>query len=168
MTLYMASYSPLAVIVSGRKSVFNLIDNPLCTMNYFSLAVYKVISVFSFQKFAMIYLSVYSVIVCWACWVYRLMFFIKKFVFFCFLFVFWNILSVLLSSSGTPIMFMFLSFIVFQKFQKLWSYFIAFALCSLLSNFNQPTFRFTDSFFESNVLSPLVSVSFPIMHFSNI
>lgn len=82
MTLYMASYSPLAVIVSGRKSVFNLIDNPLCTMNYFSLAVYKVISVFSFQKFAMIYLSVYSVIVCWACWVYRLMFFIKKFVFF--------------------------------------------------------------------------------------
>lgn len=155
MALYMGSYNPLDCMVSGRKSVFNLIDNPLCTRNYFSLAVYKVISVFSFQEICSD-IFVYSVKVCWACWVYRLMFFIKKNLgFFCFLFVFWNILSVLLSSSGTPIMFTLLSFIVFEKFQKLWSYFfIAFVLCSLLNNVNQPTFKFTHSFFESNVLPP--------------
>ena len=50
MTLCMVSYGPLTRMVSGGKSVFNLIDNPFCTMNYFSLAVHKVISVFSFQK----------------------------------------------------------------------------------------------------------------------
>ena len=54
MTLCMVSYGPLTRMVSGGKSVFNLIDNPLGTKaqreNYFSLAVHKVISVFSFQK----------------------------------------------------------------------------------------------------------------------
>lgn len=63
MALYMGSYNPLDCMVSGRKSVFNLIDNPLCTGNYFSLAVYKVISVFSFQEICSD-IFVYSVKVC--------------------------------------------------------------------------------------------------------